>query len=147
MTDPIADMLTRIRNAQMVKKSEVVIPFSKLKFGILKVFESEGWIKSVEEVEPTVVRKSSKINTKKRDQIFKFATLKVVLKYDKDNNPHIKSLKRVSKPGRRVYAGKDNIPYVLNGKGMVVVSTPKGLMTGRKARKDSVGGEIICEVY
>lgn len=129
MTDPIADMLTRIRNASAVRKPEVVIPHSKLKEQILGVLHQEGYVQSfvVEGKAPTKL-------------------IIVQLKYD-HNRPVISSLKRISKSGRRVYAGKDEVPSVLNGLGVAIISTSQGLMTSQEARKQGVGGEVLCEVY
>ncbi len=144
MTDPIADMLTRIRNAQMVKKSELVMPYSKLKLNLLKLLMSEGWIANVAKVEAT----NSKNKKQPRDDFNnRFATLRVKLKYTSDNQPHITSLKRISKPGRRVYVNKEQIPIVLTHKGMAIISTSQGLLTNQQAKDRHVGGEIICEIY
>lgn len=129
MTDPISDMLTRIRNAQAVKKSEVVLALSKIKFNIAKILEKEGWVGEV---------KKQKIN---------YGQIKVGLKYDKEGQPVIRSLKRISKPGLRVYVSKDKLPRVLNGMGIAIISTSHGLMTNKEARKKGMGGEILCEVY
>lgn len=128
MTDPIADMLTRIRNAQMTKKRDLVLPFSRLKFELAKILEKEGFIKRA-------------ARTKNR-----FDQLEIELKY-KANKPVIQNLKRISKPSRRVYAPWDKIPVVLNGLGVSVISTSKGLMTNKQARKEKVGGEVLCEIY
>lgn len=148
MTDPIADMLTRIRNAQMVKKSEVVLPYSKLKLNLLEILKREGWIGSLEKNEPAESKTAkSKINKTKASLAARFATLTVGLKYDSGKSPKISSLRRLSKPGRRVYVSKDEIPTVLSGKGLAVLSTSAGLMTGKEARARHVGGELICEIY
>ncbi|MBD3310910.1 MAG: 30S ribosomal protein S8 [Candidatus Magasanikbacteria bacterium] len=128
MTDPIADMLTRIRNAQMVHKSFVEIPFSNLKKNIAEILSREGYLDSVE-----VLGESRKI-------------IKIGLKY-KDKKPYISDLQRVSKPGHRVYKKSDEIPYILNGYGTAVISTSFGLMTDKEARSKKVGGEVICSVY
>lgn len=131
MTDPIADMLSRIRNASAVKKAEVALPFSKVKFNVAKILKHEGYLDNVETNE-----------TKKGiNQIV------LKLKYDDNGEPVIRNLKRVSKPGRRLYAGKDELPKVLNNLGIAVISTSKGLMTNKQAKKEGLGGEIICEVY
>lgn len=127
-TDPISDMLTRIRNAQAVKKLEVVLPFSKIKFHIAKILEKEGYVQSVEVNEQA-----------------KFQVLKIVLKYQ-NKRPGIQSIDRVSKPGRRVYAKSGNLPYVLAGLGIAIISTPNGLMTNREAHARRLGGEVICEI-
>lgn len=143
MTDPIADMLTRIRNAQMVKKSELVLPYSKLKMGILNILAKEGWLQEVEKIEAA----GGKIN-RKASITSRFDSIKIKLYYDADSRqPKITKLERISKPGRRVYVDKENIPFVLNGKGLAIISTSKGLLTDREARKQKVGGEIICEIY
>ncbi|MFA5029661.1 MAG: 30S ribosomal protein S8 [Patescibacteria group bacterium] len=132
MTDPIADMLTRIRNASKVKKTEVYIPFSKIKLEMIKIFKKRGLIESFEEIKPGADSK--------------FGGLMVSLKYE-DSKPAITSLKKISKPGKRVYAAKDKLPRVLNGLGISIISTSRGLMTGDEAKKAGLGGEIICEIY
>ena len=129
ITDPIADMLTRIRNSQAVKKSEVLIPYSKLKFEIAKILKHENYIDSFEKIEEA-----------------KFPQIKIVLKYE-DNEPAIKHIKRVSKPGLRVYAGKSEIKGVLNNLGISIISTSTGLMTNKEAKKKGIGGEVICEIW
>ena len=137
MTDPIADMLTRIRNALAVKKYEVVLPMSKVKHEIAKILEREGWIYKVE-----VIKGVSKKN---KNSVFD--ELKIILRYKKSGRPAITSVKRVSKPGLRIYVDKDNLPRVLNNMGVAIISTSQGLMTNKEARKKGVGGEVICEVY
>ncbi len=134
MTDPIADMLTRIRNALAIKKPEIVLPYSKVKFNIANVLEKEKLIKKVETIEAT----KSKTG---------FKQLKFKLMYDEKNQSVIGTLKRISKPGQRIYVKKDKIPKVLNGLGMNILSTSKGFMTGQEAREKSLGGELICEIY
>lgn len=129
MTDPIADMLTRVRNALAVKKAEVVLPFSKIKYEIAKILKKEGYLEEVEKVED------------------RFPQLKLVLKYDVRRRPAISHLKRISKPGRRVYLSKENIPYILNDLGIAILSTSRGLMTNKQARRGKIGGEFICEVW
>ena len=136
MTDPIGDMLTRIRNASAVKKSDVTMPMSKLKFRVAETLEKEGWIQKVEVV------KASKDESKSS-----FDELKVVLKYKKSGKSAINTIKRVSKPGLRVYVGKDELPKVLNNLGIAVISTSQGVMTNKEARKKKLGGEVLCEVY
>lgn len=128
MTDPIADMLTRIRNAVQLNKGEVVLPFSKVKLEIAKILEKEGYIKKAEKIENT------------------YTQIKITLKYTSCKDPIIKSLKRVSKPGRRVYVHYQKLPYVLNNLGIAIISTSNGLMTNKEARKKKIGGEVICEV-
>jgi small subunit ribosomal protein S8 len=130
MTDPIADMLTRIRNAQMARKADVFMPFSKIKFGIAQILVKEGYLESADKVDGA-----------------QFPELKLVLKYDNDQKPAIQNIQRVSRVGRRVFSPKDSLPRVLNGYGFAVISTSKGLLTDNEARKAGVGGEIICEVY
>lgn len=128
MTDPIADMLVRIRNAQMVGHAEVAMPASKLKASIAEVLKSEGYI------EDYALREQG---AKKE--------LRIGLKYYA-GKPVIERLERVSKPGLRVYRGRDDIPRVLNGLGVAILSTSRGVMTDRKARADGVGGEVLCIV-
>jgi small subunit ribosomal protein S8 len=138
MTDPIGDMLTRIRNAAASGKSDLIMPASKMKIEIAKILEKENWIQKFEILGvDTVKGKANKA----------FQELKIVLKYKKSGRPAINSIQRASKPGLRVYAGKDNMPSVLNGLGTAIISTSKGLMTGKEARKQKVGGEVVCEVY
>ena len=134
MTDPIADMLTRIRNAMAVNKPQVVLPFSNIKFDIAKLLKNNGYLKDVEKIE-------------KGTQGNKFDELKLGLKYLGGKESVIQSIKRISKPGRRVYTTKDNLPTVLNNIGIAVISTSKGLMTNKEAKKSNIGGEIICEIY
>lgn len=128
MSDPIADMLTRIRNAQGVQKNTVAMPSSKVKVAIANVLKEEGYIEDF-----AVSADGGK------------AELKIGLKYY-DRRPVIERLERVSRPGLRVYKGRDELPNVMNGLGVAIVSTPKGVMTDRKARATGVGGEVICYV-
>jgi len=137
MVDPIADMLTRIRNASRVKKEVVVLPLSKIKYNIAKILERDGWIKSVEVI---------KINSRKNSTMA-FDELKLTLHYENDGKPTITSLKRISKPGRRIYTSKEKLPKVLNNLGVAIISTSHGLMTNKEAVKQNIGGEIICEIY
>lgn len=130
MTDPIADMLTRIRNAQRASHELVNIPSSKLKINVAKVLKSEGYIKNFRIIS---------------DGQHRF--IRIFLKYDKEGDAVIEGIKRVSKPGCRVYAGSDEVPKVLNGYGINILSTSKGLMTDNEARKMRVGGEILCAVW
>ncbi len=132
MTDPIADMLTRIRNAATTKKEAVEIPFSKIKLEIARILKKENFIDSYEEL--------------KKDSENKFGGILVNLKYQ-DGQSAITSIQRVSKPGRRVYASVEDLPRVLNGLGVAIISTPKGLMTNREAKKAGLGGEVMCEIY
>lgn len=128
MTDPVADMLTRIRNAQMATKMSVSMPSSKLKLAIAKVLRDEGYIDTF------AVRE----NGAKPE-------LHIELKYY-DGSPVIERIDRVSRPGLRVYKGKDDLPQVMNGLGIAIVSTPKGVMTDRQARAGNMGGEVLCVV-
>ena len=128
MTDPIADMLTRIRNAVAINKPEVILPYSKIKHGIAKILVKEGYLEDVEKLEN------------------KFSDLRLVLKYN-EKVPVISHIKRVSKPGRRVYVGRDKVPYVLNDLGIAVLSTSRGVMTNKQARRSKIGGELICEIW
>lgn len=128
MSDPISDMLTRIRNAQMASKVSVVMPSSKLKLAIVKVLEEEGYIDGY--------------SVREQD---KKSILEIGLKYYA-GHPVIERIDRVSKPGLRIYRGVNDIPRVMNGLGVAIVSTPKGVMTDRKARAANVGGEVLCVV-
>jgi small subunit ribosomal protein S8 len=130
MTDPIADMLTRIRNGSKAKLEKVDIPSSKLKLEIAKILKDEGYIKNLKMV-------------KDRRQ----GVIRVYLKYTDEEVPVIQGIKRVSKPGCRMYAGNDAIPKVLAGLGVAILSTPKGIQTGKQAKKDNVGGEVLCHVW
>lgn len=131
VTDQIADLLTRVRNAQRAKHPTVRIPKSKTKRMILDLLLSEGYIAGIEEVESV---------TKKPE-------LKVVLRYDELGQPTIRELKRISRPGRRMYVGKEDIPRDRGGLGVVVVSTSKGMLNDQQARKEGLGGELICSVF
>lgn len=130
MTDPIADMLTRIRNANQMKKQSVEMPASKLKAEILTVLKQEGFITDYEVVNEGVQ-----------------GTIKVTLKYLQNSERAVRGLKKISKPGLRVYAKTDELPRVLNGLGIAIVSTSKGIMTDREARKQQVGGEVLAYVW
>lgn len=128
-TDPIADMLTRIRNAASASSNVTAIPYSKIKEGIAQILHANGFVAGY-----TVEENGA------------FKQILVTLN-DRDDQPVPTTLVRISKPGRRVYAGAGDIPSVLGGRGIVIISTPKGLMTGRDARKQGLGGELICKVY
>ena len=128
MSDPIADMLTRIRNAQMAEKVTVAMPSSKLKVALAKVLQDEGYVEGYK-----VTGEAGK------------PTLEIGLRYYADR-PVIEKLQRVSRPGLRVYKGSESIPQVMNGLGIAIVSTSKGLMTDRKARANGIGGEVLCIV-
>ena len=131
MTDPIADMLTRIRNANTAKHDTVDVPSSKMKLAIAKILLDEGYIKSYELVENG-----------------KFNDIRITLKYGASKNEKIISgLQRISKPGLRVYANKEELPKVLGGLGVAIISTNKGVITAKEARKLGVGGEVLCFVW
>ena len=131
MTDPIADMLTRIRNANTAKHDTVDVPSSKMKLAIAKILLDEGYIKSYDLVDNG-----------------NFKDIHITLKYGKDKNEKIiTGLKRISKPGLRVYAGKDELPRVLGGLGIAIISTNKGVLTDKEARKENVGGEVLAFVW
>ncbi len=131
MSDPIADMLTRIRNANTAKHDTVDIPSSKMKLAIAEILFKEGYIKKYEVIEEG-----------------NFKTIQITLKYGQDKNEKIiTNLKRISKPGLRVYAGKDELPRVFNGLGVAIISTNKGILTDREARKLQVGGEVLAFVW
>ena len=130
VNDPIADMLTRIRNAGAVQHPQVVMPMSKVKAAVAKILVEEGFVAgySVTDEQPQ-------------------ANLIITLKYSGKGQPVINGIERVSKPGRRIYTGHKEIPWVRSGLGINIVSTPQGMMTGRKARRSKLGGEIICNVW
>ena len=130
LTDPIGDMFSRIRNGQMRSLNSIEIPSSNFRKSILKILKEEGYIKDFF-IEETINNKT---------------TLKVNLKYY-EGDPVIKEIKRISKPGRRVYSRATSIPRVMNGLGVAILSTPKGVMSDTEARKNNVGGEIICRVF
>ena len=136
MVDPIADMLTRIRNALAVSKSEVVLPMSKVKHGIANILEKDGWVQKVEIIKSAAEKNGAG----------SFDKLRILLKY-KNGEPAISSINRISKPGLRVYVDKDKLPRVLNNLGIAIISTSAGLMTNKEAKKRKIGGEVICEVY
>lgn len=129
LTDPLGDMLTRIRNGQRAKKDSVVTPASKLRASVLEVLKREGYIRGYTE-----------------EQLAGHAGLRVELKYF-EGQPAIKHVARVSKPGRRVYSGSSELPRVRNGLGIVIVSTPKGVLSDAEARDQNVGGEVLAEVF
>ncbi len=134
--DPIADMFTRIRNASAVKKSEIVLPLSKLKLEIAKILETEGWVKKAEII-------AGGLNGRHNN----FDQLQIQLKYHKNGKPQISSIKRISRPGLRIYVSKDEIPTVLNNFGIAIISTSRGLMTNKQAKKENIGGEVLGEIY
>lgn len=128
LTDPISDMLSRIRNAVSASKTEVVLPYSRVKFEIAKIFEREGYLGEAGRKDKTGQE------------------LRLVLKYQNGRSA-IESLTRISKPGRRVYVGYDDMRRLLDGRGLIIISTSQGIMVGKEARKRHLGGEVICEVY
>lgn len=130
VTDPIADMLTRIRNAVMVRHDSVLIPSSKMKLAISRILKDEGFISNYE-----VVRGKPR------------RMIKIRLKYEDRNEPVLSGLERVSKPGLRMYVQKTEIPRVYGGLGVAILSTPKGLMTGQQAWRQGIGGELLCYVW
>ncbi len=130
MSDPIADMLTRVRNAIRSRHPKVDVPASKLKTEIARILKEEGYI----------------LNFKVAEEGPK-KTIKIYLKYGPNNAPVISTIERVSRPGCRVYVGQTEIPRVLGGLGINILTTPRGVMTGREARKQGVGGEVLCEIW
>jgi small subunit ribosomal protein S8 len=130
VSDPIADMLTRVRNGIMTRQKQVVLPGSKVKVAVARILKEEGFIRDFEV-------------TKDVPQ----SQLRIVLKYDRDRQPVITGLRRISKPGRRVYVKRSQIPWVLSGLGVAVLSTPQGIMTGQRARRMGFGGEVLCYVW
>ena len=130
VNDPIADMLTRIRNACMVRHTSVAMPSSKMKVAIAEILKREGFIRDfeIQEGQP-------------------FDTIQITLKYTSDRRPVITGLKRVSKPGLRIYTGRADIPRVRNGLGLSILSTPKGVMAGHEAWQEHVGGEVLCYIW
>lgn len=130
MTDPIADLLTRIRNAAAAQHESLLVPRSRLKAEILEVLKSEGFIEGYRDAESD---KGEKI--------------RVFLRYDKENKGVIRGLQRVSKPSRRIYVGREDIPYVRNGLGVAILTTPQGILTDRQARSAGVGGEVLCYIW
>lgn len=133
--DPISDMLTRVRNAVMAGHNLVALPSSKIKVSIAKILKEEGFVSGYEVVDGKII--GQKI-------------LRIRLKYigeRRERRPVITGLERISRPGRRVYTGKTEIPWVLSGMGVAILSTPKGVMTGQRARQLGVGGEVLCKVW
>ena len=130
VTDPIADMLTRVRNATMARHDSVLVPSSKIKLAVAKILRDEGFVKEYEVVKGKQQR-----------------VIKIYLKYTDKKEPIIEGLQRVSKPGLRVYVSKSEIPRVYGGLGIAILSTPKGIISGKKAWQEGVGGELICFVW
>lgn len=137
MTDPLADMLTRIRNAQMARKPDVYSPHSNLKFAVAKILETERFVSSVERIPLNMTRRKGKVSQYQ---------IKIHLRYH-EGKPAITELKRISKPGKRVYCTYRDMPRVQNDYGISIVSTPKGVMTSKLAAEEKVGGEILCELW
>jgi small subunit ribosomal protein S8 len=133
-TDPISDMLARIRNASMARHASTCMPASKMKKAIAEILKTEGFIADVREESPD-------------GAAVKHPQIRVVLKYNRDKDSAFAGMRRVSRPGRRVYVGHENIPRVLSGLGVSILSTSHGLMTDREARRRKVGGELLCEVW
>ncbi|MBR4789867.1 MAG: 30S ribosomal protein S8 [Treponema sp.] len=129
-SDPVADMLTKVRNAAMARHEKVDVPASKLKLEIVKILKTEGYIKNFKKVQ----EEGKNI-------------LRIFLKYDDDNNPVIHGVKKISTPGRRVYSGYKDLPRVYNGYGTIIVSTSAGVTTGKKATEKMVGGELVCTIW
>jgi small subunit ribosomal protein S8 len=130
VNDPVADLLTRIRNGLMVRQKQIVVPSSKVKVAVARILKEEGFIRDYE-VTRDVVQPQ----------------LRILLKYDRDRHSVITDLQRISKPGRRVYVKRNQIPWVLSGLGIAVMSTPQGIMTGQRARRLGLGGEVLCYVW
>jgi small subunit ribosomal protein S8 len=132
VSDPIADMLTRIRNAALARHDRTQIPASKMKFAVAKILKEEGYISDVQQTD-----------TEEKPQ----KTITIVLKYGRDRQSAIDGIRRVSRPGRRVYVRHDRIPRVLSGLGISILSTSRGLLSDREARRLKLGGELVCEVW
>jgi small subunit ribosomal protein S8 len=130
VNDPISDLLTRIRNAMLVRQATAVVQYSRVKEEIARILKEEGYIKDFEVVRQKPV-----------------PVLRLHLKYTQGKEPVLTGMKRISKPGRRVYTGRADIPWVLSGIGVAILSTPKGIMTGQKARRLGVGGEVLCYIW
>ena len=130
MTDPIADLLTRIRNAVTAGKEKVDVPASAIKEGIARILMDEGFIVNYRMIEDS-----------------KQGVIRITLKYGESETPAIQNLRRISRPGRRVYVGTDEIPRVLNGLGIAILSTSKGILTGKDSRAQKIGGELLCYVW
>lgn len=140
MVDPIADMLSRIRNAIMAQKEEVILPYSKIKFEMAKILDNHKVISSLETIEPIKTHRS-------KEETNHFKQIKIKLAYDENGQPLITNLRRVSKPGQKIYIKKDNMPRVLDGLGFAIISTSQGLMSDQEAKKRKIGGELLCEIW
>ena len=130
MTDPIADMLTRIRNANQIRTEKVEVPASRLKLEVVKILKEENYIKGYK-----VIKNGPK------------TLLRLTLKFLQGRERTLTGLKRISKPGRRVYVGKDNVPFVLNGLGIAILTTSQGVLTDKKCREKGIGGEVLCYIW
>ena len=131
MTDPVADLLSRIRTAYMAKHDRLDVPASKLKLEVCRILKEQGYVESYQQLDGDTVKRQ----------------MRIFLRYTPDGEPLIRSIKRISKPGRRVYKGAEEIRPVLNGLGVGIISTSQGLLTDAQARQRRVGGEVLCEVY
>lgn len=134
--DPIADMFTRIRNASAVKKTEISLPISKIKLEVAKILEAEGWIKKATVIPGGLEGKHNR-----------FDELQIELKYHKNGKPQISGINRISRPGLRIYVNKEEIPTILNNFGIAILSTSKGIMTNKEAKKQKIGGEVLGEIF
>jgi small subunit ribosomal protein S8 len=130
MTDPIADLLTRIRNAHLAKHKSLDVPASRVKLEIVRIMKDEGYVEDYQSVEDS-----------------RHGLIRIGLKYLPSGAPAIRGIERVSRPGLRIYRGKDEIPKVLNGLGVVIVSTPRGILTGNACHRNGVGGEVLCNIW
>jgi small subunit ribosomal protein S8 len=147
VSDPIADMLTRIRNAVNAKQDSVRMPSSQMKISLAKILREEGFIKYFKVVRAGSIKRNPKAGDKKDAKPLPHNLLIIYLKYGPGGESVINGVDRVSRPGLRVYAGSQEVPRVLGGMGMAVLTTSRGVMTGREARRQKVGGEIICNVW
>ncbi|HTA41798.1 MAG TPA: 30S ribosomal protein S8 [Bryobacteraceae bacterium] len=139
-SDPIADMLTRVRNAMVARHPKVDIPASKLKTEIARILKEEGYIANFKVAPAEAIRKGVGDDGVRK-------VIRIYLKYSPDNSPVVTGIERVSRPGSRTYVGKTDIPRVQGGLGISILTTPRGVMTGRTARKEGVGGEVLCRVW
>ena len=130
VSDPIADLLTRVRNGVLVRQKQIVVPSSKVKVAVARILKEEGFIRDFEVTRDLVQPQ-----------------LRILLKYDRERHPVISGLERISRPGRRVYVKRSEVPWVLSGLGIAVLSTPQGIMTGQRARRLGLGGEVLCYVW
>lgn len=147
VSDPIADMLVRIRNAVQARQDSVRMPASQMKISIAKILREEGYIKYFKVVRAGSVKRNPKAGDKRDAKPLPHNLLIIYLKYGPGGEPVINGLQRISRPGLRRYAGSHEIPRVLGGMGTSILTTSRGLMTGRDARRQNIGGEIICKVW